>query len=69
MKNWNTTRKLYYKGFCRSERGCRKSRRLRVDPYQIDANQLHQRMPYVWRGLDNKTRRKIIRLAKRVPLQ
>ena len=30
----------------------------------VEAEILHRRMPYIWRKLDNKTRKKMIRIAK-----
>jgi hypothetical protein len=36
-----------------------------VSKDQVDVNVLHSKMPYIWRFLDNKTRRKIVKLARK----
>jgi len=68
-KNWagcNMTQSAW----CRDETRClhykRLSRRLRERRrrYTVDAEVMHRKMPYIWRYLDKKTRKKMIRLAK-----
>jgi hypothetical protein len=39
--------------------------RNRISKDQVPAEILHQKMPYIWRHLDRKTRRKMIRLARK----
>ena len=33
--------------------------------FSVDADVMHKKMPYIWRHLDNKTRRNLIRLARK----
>jgi hypothetical protein len=44
---------------------CRMSRRNTITTDQVDAAVMHKKMPYIWRFLGNKTRRKMIRLARK----
>jgi hypothetical protein len=44
---------------------CRMSKRTKISTDQVDALELHNKMPYIWRFLDNKTRRKMVRLARK----
>jgi len=41
------------------------SRRKTISNDQVYATELHKKMPYIWRFLGNKTRRKMIRLARK----
>ena len=62
MANWNPQK---YGKFCKSESSCKMSSRKTVSKDQVYAKTLHQKMPYIWRHLDNKTRRKIVQLARK----
>lgn len=46
-------------------KGCTISRKTRISTDQVDALELHRKMPYIWRHLDNKTRRKMVMLARK----
>ena len=37
----------------------------RKDEIHVSANAMHHKMPYIWRFLDRKTRRKMIKLAQK----
>jgi hypothetical protein len=50
---------------CRSQKKCRMSKRRKVSKDQVDALELHNKMPYIWRFLDDKTRRKMVYLARK----
>ena len=73
-KNWGhcniyylNPRNKYHKKRCMSERRRRSSKKKMMKDSRVnrvDAELLHRRMPYIWRKLDNKTRKKMIRLAK-----
>ena len=41
------------------------SKRRKISSDQVDALELHNKMPYIWRFLDDKTRRKIVYLARK----
>uniref|UniRef100_A0A6C0D4N5 Uncharacterized protein n=1 Tax=viral metagenome TaxID=1070528 RepID=A0A6C0D4N5_9ZZZZ len=61
-KNWgicNITKKE-----CPNQRNCRMVKN-RISTDQVLVTILHQKMPYIWRHLDRKTRRKMIRLARK----
>ena len=38
---------------------------LKTDKNSVYTDELHKKMPYIWRFLDNKTRKKMVRLAKK----
>jgi len=61
MEHWNPD----YKRFCISETQCKKSRRSKISTDQVYATELHHKMPYIWRHLDRKTRRKMVKLARK----
>lgn len=61
MAKWNTQ----YKQFCVSNTHCKMSRKKRKSKDQVLATELHQKMPYIWRHLGNKTRRKMVKLARK----
>jgi len=52
MAQWNPR----YRKYCKSESRCRKSRKNTISTDQVDAKELHRKMPYIWRHLDRKTR-------------
>ena len=58
MAHWNPR----YRKYCKSESRCRKSRKNTISTDQVDAKELHHKMPYIWRHLDRKTRRKMVAL-------
>jgi hypothetical protein len=61
MGQWNPR----YRKYCKSESRCRKSRKNTISTDQVDAKELHRKMPYIWRHLDRKTRRKMVTLARK----
>ena len=61
MAHWNS----HYRKYCKSESRCRKSRKKTISTDQVDAKELHRKMPYIWRHLDRKTRRKMVTLARK----
>ena len=61
MAAWNPK----YKRFCKSQSHCKLSHRNKIDKDQVPVNTLHEKMPYIWRFLDRKTRKKIVMLAKK----
>lgn len=63
MKNWGNGYRHLEK-YCRSEKKCTLKKPKSIVKYQVDAEVLHNKMPYIWRFLDRKTRRKIISLAQ-----
>lgn len=50
--------------YCKSEKRC-KLVRGKVPRYQVLAKTMHKKMPYIWRFLDKKTRKKMIFLANK----
>lgn len=77
-KNWGNCNMEYispkkYKGRytrkCNDERRSRpsKTRMMKTTrkPFSVDAEELHSKMPYIWRHLDGKTRKRMITLAKK----
>jgi hypothetical protein len=50
--------------YCTSQKRC-KLVRAQPPRYQVLAKTMHEKMPYIWRFLDRKTRRKMINLAKK----
>ena len=74
-KNWGhcnmyymNPKNKYHKKKCMRERR-RRSKKKRIMSKKkkvngVEAEILHIRMPYIWRKLDNKTRKKMIRIAK-----
>lgn len=61
-KNWglcNMNRK-----YCKSQKPCTLKRN-RAPKHQVLAKTLHNKLPYIWRFLDVKTRKNIINLAKK----
>jgi len=73
MANWNPSETggvsfEHLRARCKEQypvRGCKMSRRRKISTDQVDALELHNKMPYIWRHLDNKTRRKMVRLARK----
>ncbi len=63
MSNWPEF--SHYKKFCKSQKRCKKVKNVKPSEDQVDVNVLHSKMPYIWRFLDRKTRRKIVKLARR----
>ncbi len=66
MKNWyNALSKKHktYKKFCKNERNCKLVKSKRTN--SVDALELHNKMPYIWRFLKPKTRKHMIELAKK----
>lgn len=61
-KNWGLCN--INRQYCRSEKGC-VLKRARPPKYQVLAKTMHQKMPYIWRFLDYKTRKKMINLANK----
>lgn len=61
MKNWGHR---HLQRYCKSETKCKMTNPKRVTKYQVDAEMLHNKMPYIWRFLDRKTRKKMIHLAQ-----
>ena len=47
------------------QKTCKISRRKTISNDQVYATELHKKMPYIWRFLGNKTRRKMIHLARK----
>jgi hypothetical protein len=64
MKNWGNGYSHLEKN-CKSEKNCRMKKPKSIVKYQVDVEELHNKMPYIWRFLDRKTRRKIISLAQK----
>lgn len=64
MANWGNSYRGY-KTRCKSQKRCRMSKKTSVSSDQVDALTLHSKMPYIWRFLDTKTRRKMVRLARK----
>jgi hypothetical protein len=50
--------------YCNSQKRCKLVRGSKPR-YQVLAKTLHNKMPYIWRFLDIKTRKKMINLAKK----
>ena len=61
MANWNPK----YQKYCEGEENCKMRKRIKISKDQVYAKELHNKMPYIWRHLDNKTRRKMVRLARK----
>ena len=71
-KNWASCNMANWKGpyshlksRCKTEKHCKMSNKKTVSKDQVDVNVLHSKMPYIWRFLDTKTRRKIVKLARK----
>ena len=66
MANWSPKHRRKYGRFCQQSnvRACDKTLHTVAPKYQVDVMELHNKMPYIWRFLDNKTRKKMIILAK-----
>ena len=77
-KNWGNCNMEYmspkkYKGRftqkCKNERRSRPTKTAVMKsthvPFSVDTTELHSKMPYIWRHLDGKTRKKMITLAKK----
>lgn len=65
MANWPNQEYRNLSRYCRDESHCKMSRIRRISTDQVDALELQNKMPYIWRFLDGKTRRKIVRLARK----
>jgi hypothetical protein len=70
-KNWAhcnmaTWGKPGMKKYCKSQKKCKMSKHLPISEDQVDVEVLHRKMPVIWRHLDRKTRRKIVKLARKV---
>ena len=63
MVNWGKGYQ-HLKHYCKSEKKCKMKKPKYTVKYQVDAEILHKKMPYIWRFLDRKTHRKIISLAQ-----
>ena len=61
MANWYPS----YQKYCEGEENCKMSKRTKISKDQVYAKELHNKMPYIWRFLDNKTRKKMVRLARK----
>ena len=61
MANWHPK----YAKYCKSQSNCTMSKRRKISKDQVYAEDLHHKMPYIWRYLDNKTRRKMVKLARK----
>lgn len=59
MANWNGPYS-HLKSRCKTEKHCKISKKKTVSKDQVDS-----KMPYIWRFLDTKTRRKIVKLARK----
>jgi hypothetical protein len=55
----------HYKQFCKSQKTCKHDTYTKPTADQVDVKTLHNKMPYIWRRLDKKTRRKIVQLARK----
>ena len=66
MANWGPKHRRKYGRFCQQKniKACAKTLKTPAPKYQVDVLELHNKMPYIWRFLDNKTRKKMIILAK-----
>ena len=67
MKNWyakGTRKNFYYKSKCRTPKRIKKSKKNKINEYQVDALELHNKMPFIWRYLSPKTQVKMILIAK-----
>jgi len=68
-KNWGlcnmANENPKYKRYCRKTQKCTTSKRNKISPDQVYATELHQKMPYIWRHLDRKTRKQMMNLAKK----
>lgn len=54
-----------YKKYCKSEAKCRMSRSNKVSRDQVYVSELNHKLPYIWRHLGRKTRRKMVALARK----
>ena len=63
MSNWGKGYKKYKK-MCKNENNC-KLKNTKKFKNSVDANTLHNKMPYIWRFLKPKTRKLMIDLAKK----
>jgi len=67
MKNWyakGTRRHFYYNSKCDEPYKIKKSKKNKIEKYQVDALELHNKMPYIWRYLSPATKRKMILIAQ-----
>ena len=55
----------YLRKTCNNQKKSRMSKRRRISSDHVDALELHNKMPYIWRFLDDKTRRKMVYLARK----
>lgn len=65
MSNWGGPQSHRRRQKCRDESKCRTSKRSAKTRDTVDAQTLHQKMPYIWRFLKPHTRRHMIELAKK----
>ena len=65
MSNWGGPQSHRLRRTCRDESKCRTSKRTAKTRDTVDAQTLHQKMPYIWRFLKPHTRRHMIELAKK----
>lgn len=66
MSNWNGNYRPL-KSHCRSEKKCRMVKN-KISNDQVSNEVMEAKLPYIWRHLGNKTRRKMVRLA-RLPIE
>jgi len=64
MSNWGPEY-AHLQSTCKDERKCKMQSRRRKNKNQVLATTMHQKMPYIWRFLDVKTRKKMITLANK----
>ena len=67
MKNWNPKKSIkykYYQQYCINQNNCSLVKKSK-NTNSVDALQLHNKMPYIWRFLKPKTRKHMIELANK----
>lgn len=70
MSEWGGPNKKTNKLYCKKEgltNKCKYVKNAKISKDQIDAEELHKKMPVIWRYLDIKTRKKIIKTATSLP--
>lgn len=69
MAEWGGPNGAKNKKYCKKEgltSGCKLQKSNKISNDQVDAQVLEYKMPYIWRYLDNKTRGKIVQLARTI---